>query len=292
VDPVWRCSVCGRRAVYRRTYSGELLCERCLLRVLARSVKRQASRSGGFHPSMDVLVPIGLWRPHLGLALTLALHEATSNLNVRIHAVIPSGDGWEVSVYRESLAELEALERVSLWRARLRLRRLPTTLRACIRLERAWSARAARIIGAQAVALPITRTAAVLEVLDTLLRGEAWGLSEAGEESISIDGIAVAPLFYSVECEAASALAATSRLYAWSPCKVEVLASEVVARILQGRPELAFSPLKAVRLLASPLEPQGRCPLCGGFTPRPGLCPDCEYVGLEDVEVERLGGQA
>jgi hypothetical protein len=286
---VQRCSICGRRAVYRRTYSGELLCERCLLRVLAKSVKRQASRSGGFRPRMDVLVPIGLWRPYLGLALTLALHEATSNLDVHLHAVMPAGDGWEVVVHEGSLARLEALERVTLWRARLRLKRLPDSLRACIRLERAWAVRAAKLVGAQAVALPITRTAAVLEALDTLFRGEAWGLSEAKEESVVIDGIVVAPLFYSVECEVPSALAAALGLYAWSPCKVKVLASEVVARILQGRPELAFSPLKSLRLLLSPLESMERCPMCGGFTPRPGICPDCELVGLDGVDVEELG---
>jgi len=285
---VERCSICGRRAVYRRVYSGELLCERCLLRVLAKSVKRQAARSGGFTPRMSVLVPVGLWCPHLGLALVLALHEATANLGVHVHAAIPSGDGWEVTIDRGSLERLGGLKRVSVWRVRLGLKRLPKTLRGCIRLERAWTARTAKLIGAQAVALPITRTTAVLEALDTLFRGEAWGLSEAIEGSLNVGGVVVAPLFYSVECEVPSALAAAMRLYAWSPCKARVLASEIITRILQGRPELAYSPLKALRLMASPMESAARCPICGGFTPKPGPCPDCEYVGLGHVEVEEV----
>ncbi len=260
------------------------------MRALARSVKRQASRSGGFRPRMGVVVPAALEAPHLGLALAVALHEATRGLDVTVHVVIPEGGGWAVEVPRETLAKLARLGRVRLWRARLQVRRLPSTLRACIRFDRAWSALAARHLGAGAVGLPVTRTTATLAAVDALLRGEPWGLSEALEESVYIGGVAVAPLFYSVEGEAASALAAVEGLKAWGPCKPESLSWGPLMSVLHGRPELEFSPAKAIGLLAGQLRGMPRCRLCGGYTPRPGVCPDCAMTGLEAVEVEPLRG--
>jgi len=281
-----RCSVCGRRAVYKRSYSGELLCERCLLRSLARSVKRQASRSGGFRPRMRVLVPAALTAPHLGLALALALHEATRGLDVTVDIAVPAGREWEVYVHPDSLARLMKLPRARLWKALLRLRRLPSSLRACLRLDRAWSAAAARLIGAGAVGLPVTRTTVILVMLDSLMEGADWGLSDALEESVDINGVHVAPLLYSVEGEAAAALAAAWRLYAWSPCKPRSLSAEAFWSVAGRRPELEFSVQKVVGLLARGSS-RARCPLCGGASPG-GVCPDCRISGLEGVEVEEF----
>jgi len=283
-----KCSVCGRAAVYKRTYSGEILCERCLLRALARSVKRQASRYGRtFRARMSVLVAASLHSPHLGAALALALSRATANLGVAVNMAIPQGDGWGVEFDPESLETLRA-RGVRIWRAHLRLEGgLPSTLVGCMRLDRAWSARAARLIGAHAVAVPVTRTLAILAALDSLLAGEPWGLSEASQEASSVSGLAVAPLFYGVEGEAAAALAGAWRLHAWPACRPSTLGKRAFYSIARGRPELEFSVHKTVEpLAASARRRYGVCPQCGGLTPGGGLCPHCRRSRIVCVGVE------
>jgi hypothetical protein len=289
------CSVCGRRpAVYFRRYSGEYLCKRCLLRALAKSVKRQAGRSGVFRPRMDVLVPVSLWAPHLGLALTLALAEATRSLAVTIHVAVPSAGERRVQVDPNALLELSRFRSVRFWEARLRLQGpLPSTLRGCMRLDRAWAAMAARSVGAGAVALPVSRTTAILALLDSLLSGEGWGVSDASEGPLVASGVPLAPLFYGVEGEATAALAAAYRLYAWPACRPRSLGVAAFRSIARGRPELEFSFHKVARLMAGEASRRyGRCPVCGGYTPGEGPCPYCRLAGLEGVDVSPLRGPA
>lgn len=288
-EPV--CSVCRRRpAVYHRTYSGELLCKKCLLRALARSVKKQAGASSVFRPRMRVLVPVSLWAPHLGLALAAALAEATRKLDVDIHLAVPAGRKWSVDVGWEVLVRLKSMGVSGFWRARVELAGgLPRTLRGCMRLDRAWTAIAARELGADAVGLPVTRTAAILALLDALLSGEPWGVSDAIEDAVYVRGVPEAPLFYNVESEAAAALAAVYGLYAWPPCKPRSLGTKAFSSIARGRPELEFSVHKTLRLLADSISTRdGYCPSCGGLSPDGGLCPYCRAIGLRDVVVEPL----
>lgn len=285
------CSVCRRRpAVYYRTYSGELLCRRCLLRALARSVKKQAGVSGVFRPRMRVLVPASLWAPHLGLALAAALAEATRKLDVNIHLAIPVGEKWSVNVGWEALIRLKGMGVGAFWRARLELSGgLPRTLRGCMRLDRAWTAIAARELGADAVGLPVTRTVAILALLDALLSGEAWGVSDALDDAVYVGDVPEAPLFYNVESEAAAALAAAYGLYAWPPCKPRSLGTKAFGSIARGRPELEFSVHKTLRLIADSAGARyGYCPSCGGLSPGEGLCPYCRAVGLRGVMLEPL----
>ena len=268
------CTACKRRpAVYKRTYSGELLCAKCTRKALHRAVKRSIARLGLLRPRQTILVPLAESNPLGSLVLASALAEIEKHYGSRVILAIPEGanasppQGVDVAVV--SVSPREPPERGD-----------PI---ACWRHDRRWSLRAARMLGADAVLLPLTRTDLNLLLLEALLRGEPAALSEA-LHSIAWTKPPVASGLWRVEGELVAAYAALSGVEAPPGCVRGLrTAKEVYYSVAGGRPELEYSPAKSLEALAAAASRMfAVCPECGGYAHRgEGVCRYCSRYPLK-----------
>ncbi|MCE4628509.1 MAG: hypothetical protein F7C34_05130 [Desulfurococcales archaeon] len=267
------CTACKRRpAVYKRTYSGELLCARCTRKALHRAVKRSIARLGLLKPRQKILVPLASSNPLGSLVLASALSEIEEQYGSRVILGVPEGidasppRGVSVAVVRVSPREPpERGDPVACWRH-----------------DRRWSLRAARILGADAVLLPLTRTDLNLLLLEALLRGEPQALSEA-LHSLAWTKPPIASGLWRVEGELVAAYAAISGVEAPPGCVKRLSAAkEVYYSAASGRPELEYSPTKSLDALAAAAS--GMYPVCiecGGYaSPGESTCRYCSRYTL------------
>ena len=270
-----------RRPCYKRTYSGDLLCEVCLERALLKAVKRAVGRYKVLEPRSRVLVPITYTAPHLSAALALVITKLEAKFSTEVIIARPKDialdevKGWPPEGSKEVLVDVikDGVKTNS-----------PS---ACIRFDRRWSLSLARELGVKAVALPFSRTDLIILSLNALLVEGIEALSES-LDLIEVDGVKFFSAFSAVEGEIVSAYVATRSLWFYSDfCEYEVPARKVFFSVAGRRPELEFSRDKTlVPIQRKVAERLHRCKLCGGFVREGELC---SYCSSARVEVRILG---
>ena len=268
-EPV--CSVCRRRpAVYKRTYSGQLLCPRCLARSLEKAVRASVGRAGGIRPGSRAAVPLSFSAPHYSLALARLAARVERRFNVELVVLAP----------RAVEVEAGAPQGVEIvWVDVEPPRGVECDSTCCWRFDSAWAAREALQRKIEYVLLPVTLTDRIIIALEALISGQPCHLAgfEPGYEHPS--GVRVVKAFSTVEGEAVSAYVAVEGIRAWAPCAPRSPAKTVLYSIARGRPELEYSFEKALGPVAW-AESCGRCRVCGW--PAAGdTCPYCRMLGLE-----------
>lgn len=270
--PVKLCDACRRReAVYIRTYSGQKLCIICLRRTLERAVRRAVSEAGGLPPRSSIVVPITFTAPHLSMALVDVASRVERRFGSKIIALLPS----EVEVHKIDVLEGSGVEVIHLDV------KPPgeATLNECLRFDAAWSAHIAAAIGADAVFLPVTLTDRILAVLDSLILGETWMMSDS-LISRRVGSVRVIHAFGIIEGETVAAYAARIGAVAWSPCRVRSPSKKVFYSIAYRRPELEYSAFKTISKLSEAARRGGDCSVCGGLASgeETTVCPICEKL--------------
>ncbi len=276
------CSVCGvREAVYYRSYSGERLCQRCLLRAVERLVSRSLSAANP-RPTSTFLIPLSSFAPSSSLAMARVLWGAERRFP-RTKVVLAVPDFMADRVLLQGLPEGLSLEVFE-------VRPPPpgsADLISCIRYDRAWSLRAAESLGADIIVLPLSRTDLTLLTLEALLSGDRDALSDA-LRSLSVGGISVVAGAAELEREALAALEFLSGFADVKPMCSLKIASKGVLMSIFGRPEVDYGGLKIPEVLFGQLKDRPRCSICGGLSPG-GVCTRCKVMGLEALSVKRLG---
>ncbi len=277
MDSTRLCTACRRRpAIYKRTYSGDLLCSSCLERALERAVRRSLGETGLLRPRTRLLVPITLSMPGESIALARIVPRversygsetiiaAPASLDIP-ESLIPKGPGTSMAIIN---LEVETPDR-----------RDPI---ACARLERRWALEAARRLGAHAAIMPYTRTDLALLLLHAVLSGNPHAVSEA----LPYMPWTSPPLvtgFHRAEGEIVAAYKASRGITVEPACIPDLSLAKLVFYSIAGRrPELEFSFLKSLDLLASP-QGASKCTMCGGYT---GSGPVCEYCSHTRVRLE------
>ena len=273
------CSVCGRRpAVYYRSYSGHRLCRKDLVDTARRLVSRSLSRVNP-SPRSVIAIPVVSFSPGSSILLAELVASIEERFPSRVVTLVPSalrdavagaisraegalGEVIYIDVNVGPPAELEALD--------------------CIRYERAWSLRAAREVGADILAMPLSRTDLAMLLLESaLMRGE--GLSEA-VPAISVEGISVVAGFGEAERELVAALEFLEGLSDLRPACAIRFRSKRVFMSIYGRPEVDYGGLAvAEALYSAAARSMTRCAVCGGLSREGEVCGTCLRLGLKGL---------
>ncbi len=255
-----------------RRASGHPLCAKCLEEVLARSFKRSIRGLDAFRPGVSVGVYISALDPLSGVTLAY------------VAGLVESEYGGRVVALRPGYVELGPSSLSLLGRAGVRVEEAPDPgLRGSIwaprllRVERGAAALAASRLGLRVALLPVTRTMLSALGLEALMSGSLDYMADYSEGSFNAMGVTVAYGFRAVESEAvrayaalAGALDAESRVspeYRFKPVFQSVASTE--------RPELEYSSLASISLIASTLESKSRCRVCGAPIEGGSCCADC-----------------
>ena len=270
------CTSCKRKpAVYKRTYSGELLCIDCLERSLEKAVRRSLGETGLLRPRTTLLVPISLSATPQSLALARLLANVERRYGSRLIVAVPSL--LSISFKLKNIINIKIINIKINYNDEL-----PRNPIECARLERRWWLETARQIGAQAIISPYTRTDLILIMLHAVLSGDSYALSEALHK-IDWTQPPIISGFHRVEGEAILAYASLKQLLVEPVCIPDLSLSKLIFYSIAGRrPELEFSSSKSIDLLASPPE-IGKCVLCGGYT-RAGE-PICKYCKNREITI-------
>ncbi len=150
----------------------------------------------------------------------------------------------------------------------------PTLLRA----ERSAAALAALEWEANVALLPVTRTTLTALGVEALMSSRLEYMVDVAENSFEVMGVTVAYGLRTIESEAVRALATLRGLVdISSTITPRYLYKRVYSSVAySGRPELEYSSLAAVSLIASTHRIEARCKLCGGPAGRGSeCCKDC-----------------
>lgn len=268
-----QCSVCGRRpAFYFRRASGHLLCRQCLASALERGIKRSLRGITAFRPHGFLLIAPTAFDPAAAHVVARLLRVPAVRSRARLALLrVKRYPGWdcpEVDGVEELLVEAEPLPQGGVDALDL------------LRFERALAAEAAKLFGADAALLPVTRSTLSLLGLQALLDARLEFLVDVSGNKMVARGV---PVFYALQATEQEAVRALE--YSLDPslpeCRSEVKpvapAKRVYAMVAEpGRPELEYSSVRAAEALVSGLQGYTVCPSCGGPTVRgKGPCDSC-----------------
>ncbi|MCE4624780.1 MAG: hypothetical protein F7C35_02810 [Desulfurococcales archaeon] len=282
-----KCSVCGRRqAVYKRTYSGELLCKTCLERAVIKGVRRSLAEAHALRPMMKLLLPLTFSNPLGSLVLASVLPKVERQYNGRVTLALPQSLSTDVD---EEVLTRSGLDVVHV---KLEPERPPSRDPIeCWRFDRRWALRTAFQLSQDAIILPLTRTDLNLLLIHTILSGRPEGLSEA-LPSITWTKPPIISGLSKLEGEIVAAYSAINKINPPQGCNPDLWASkELVYSVARRRPELEFSSHKSLTLLLEgltrSLHPR-HCRMCGGFTVGNGdVCQYCSKLDLNAYLVTR-----
>ena len=268
------CASCKRRpASYYRRASGQPLCTPCLEEAVARAVKRSIRGLRAFKPGVRVGVYLGAIDPLSAAVLAYVTGLVERRYSASTIAFKPT----YITLGSRSLNLLEEagvevveaptpkLEEV-VWAPKL------------LRVERSAAALAALEWGANVALLPVTRTTLTAVGVEALMSSRFEYMIDVVEGSFEAADVIVAYGLRAIENEAVRALAVLRGLMdIHSTVTPSYLYKKVYLSVAYtGRPELEYSSLSAVSLIASTLKIRGRCRLCGGpIEEGGGCCRDC-----------------
>jgi hypothetical protein len=264
-----KCTVCKRRsAVYKRTYSGDLLCPICLERAVIRGVRRSLGEAGILLPRHTILLPITFSNPLGSLVLSHVLPKVERRFGSQVIVGIPEELVDVVDVLPENL-KYHIIE----------IDGTPTRTREdpifCWRFDRRWSLLTARLVNANAIILPLSRTDLNLLALHALISGKPEALSEA-LPLINWTNPPIISGLSRLEGEIVAAYAAVKNIDAPKGCCPDLSLSKSLFYSVAGRrPELEFSSFKSLRLLLEGARRLSKCKYCGGFTREGEVCEYC-----------------
>ncbi len=280
------CNRCKRRrALYLRISSGEALCVHCL----RDEVMRQASRSlasAGLSLRATLLVPVSSFAPSASLLAAVLTASIEKRFKSRVLVAIPS--------FYEGLSSSfklpEGLEGVTVdvkpWPPK------EADIISCVRYDRAWSTRAARLIGADVVVAPLSRTDLTVLLLEALLRGRPDEVFDS-QPTLSVLGVKHVEVFSRVEREALAATEFLEGLRLEPACRV-LIRSKPVFMSVAGGPEMDYGALELSTKLAAEFKAPQLCMSCGAPSAGP-ICDHCASLGLDRISVSLVGqhpGQA
>lgn len=268
------CVSCKRRpASYYRRASGQPLCTTCLEEALARAVKRSIRGLRAFKPGIRVGVYLGAIDPLSGAVLAYITGKVERRYSASTIAFKPSyitlGPRSTSLLKEAGVKVVEAptpMLQKEVWASKL------------LRAERSAAALAASKWEVNVALLPVTRTTLTALGVEALMSSRLEYMIDIVEGSFEAAGVTVAYGLRAVESEAVRALAALKGLVdVYSTIKPRYLYKNVYSSVASaGRPELEYSSLSAVNLIASTLRVEARCKLCGGPVVEGGwCCRDC-----------------
>ena len=270
------CSLCGRRpAVYYRSYSGHRLCRKDLVDTARRLVSRSLSRANP-SPRSVIAVPVVSFSPGSSLLLAELVASIERRFPSKVVTLVPSALSGAVA---EAISKMEgALGEVVYVDVSVSP---PAELDAidCVRYERAWALRAARGVGADILAMPLSRTDLAMLLLESaLLRGE--GISEA-MPMVSVGDVRVVAGFGEAERELVAALEFLEGLSDVRPACAIRFRSKRVFMSIYGRPEVDYGGIAIAEALYSvAAKSMRRCAVCGGLSREGEVCGTCLRLGL------------
>ncbi len=267
------CTVCKRReAVYKRTYSGDLLCKPCLRRQLTRQIKHSLGSQGILKPRQHVIVALSPLAPLQSLTLAEIATSIEAKYGSKV-TILYNKNTIKINNNRMQRPPVDAVELIV---ADDMLPKEDMTYTECMRFERATAVIHAIQNGADAVILPYTRDMLAIAMLEAT--ASDWTYLSEARDYLAGAKPAIAGLSR-VESEAASAYAALSGYDAQPLCKPRMLLSKVFKRIARGRPELVYSTAKSIELLSTQAGVKARtCRICGGYTRQGDVCSICKML--------------
>ncbi|MGC9209890.1 MAG: hypothetical protein ACP5FT_01275 [Acidilobus sp.] len=269
------CSRCNRRpAVFFRSASGEALCRSCLWDEVSASSSK-AFKDVELRPTSRFLVPLSSFAPSASLLAALVLAHVERRFPSTVLLAMPSF--YDVTLPRDLPFNLKAI--------RFTVSPAPPTrasLISCLRYDRAWALRAASLVGADVVVLPLSRT----DLTGVLLEGLLTGTPEASfdaQPSAEVGRVKVVGLFSNLERESVAALEYLEGVSLRPACDIEWKTKPVMMSIA-GAPERDYGALEVapriVRLVSRP----SSCSACGAPAEGP-LCSYCLRLGLDRLSV-------
>ncbi len=277
---VSKCAVCkNRKIVYKRSYSGDLMCDLCLEKTLIKAVKKVIGKYRILKPFSKVLVPITYTAPHYSAALAHILAKLERKFSTEVIIARPSDIEYDVGVNWPPLNARELIVDIKVSGLDI------TNPSACVRFDRRWSLFLAKRLGIDIIALPFSRTDLIIFALNALLVEGIEAISEA-LDYISINNVKFFSAFSEVEGEIVSAYVAIRSLWFYSNlCKYKIDARDVFYSIAGRRPELEFSIEKTLNpIFTKSSTLYNRCNLCGGFSKGN----TCRYCNKSDLQITLL----
>ncbi len=274
------CSRCrARRAVYLRSSSGEVLCQRCLWDEVLALTSRAVSRVNP-GPSSRFLVPISSFAPSTSLVAALALSVVERRFRSTVILGVPS------FYPRDIVVGLSGRPRIEVQAFEVSPRPpQEADLVYCTRYDRAWSLRAAATVGADIIVFPLTRSDLTALLLESLLHGPRDGVFDC-QASYLIRGLKALNLFHLIERETIAALEYLEGYQLLPACRPKLITKQVMMSIA-GAPERDYGGLPLPVELAHLLRAPGTCVACGAPSIGP-LCEPCRSMGLGSLSVRAL----
>ncbi len=266
------CTVCKKRpAVYYRRYSGDYLCEKCLSRTLERTIHRSLASTKKLEPNSKILLPITFTNPVHSLILSKFIPRIESEYNVETIIAVPQ-------YFYEQLKNYKPSENLHVANIAPPSHDVTDPFY-CWRYDRAWSIKLAKNHGAQAIVLPLTRTDLNLLMLEAVLRGQSFLLSES-LPILQLDSISIISGAQRAEGELLAAYLALNKdtiPLVKTPCRPDLKNAKLLFySVAVGRPELEFSSFKSISLLTRKLPLKNKvCSLCGGYSDNGDICSYC-----------------
>ncbi|AFZ70939.1 hypothetical protein Calag_1220 [Caldisphaera lagunensis DSM 15908] len=273
------CSICKKRqAIYYRAYSGEYICAKCLNNVMEKNVKKEINKTKSLSIDSKIVIPITYFSPSSSIALSNLIYRIEKRYKSRIAIVIPKDYNIEeIKNFLENKSDLFIAEINIKPPERL-------SLQECIRFERVWSMRAAKILGYEFVFLPVSRTDISLIVIDSLINGKANLLSES-LEFIEYNGIKFLYPFSGIEGETLVSYEFLSGINVKPLCLTNIKSKNVFYSIAGNRPELDFGSERLLDKLGNFLDKLGKCKICAGFSDKE-ICDTCNKLNLKELDVK------
>ncbi len=275
------CSICKKRqAVYYRAYSGEYICAKCLNNVMEKNVKKEINKTKALNIDSKIVIPITHFSPSSSIALSNLVYRIEKQFKSKIAIIIPKGYNIEeIRNLLENKSDLFIAEINIIPPEKL-------SLQECIRFERAWSIKAAKILGYEFVFLPISRTDISLMIIDSLINGEANFLSES-LEFMEYNGIKFLYPISGIEGETLVSYEFLSGINVKPLCLPYIKSKNVFYSIVGNRPELDFGSERLIGKLGNFLEKlkENRCKICAGFSDKE-ICNTCEKLNLKELDVK------
>jgi tRNA(Ile)-lysidine synthase TilS/MesJ len=274
------CSICKKRpAIYYRAYSGEYICAKCLNNVIEKGVKRVINKIKILSMDSKIVIPITYFSPSSSVVLSNILYRIEKQFKSKIAIIIPNNYNIEeIKIFLDN--------KVDIFIAKISIKppdRL--SLIECLRYERAWSIKAAKALGYNFIALPITRTDISLILLDSLLNGRIEFISES-LEFLDNNGIKIFYPFSGIEGEMLASYEFISGIKINPLCLTYIKSKNIFYSIAGSRPELDFGSQRIIERFnyAANKLAKTKCKICGGFSDNE-ICNTCNKLNLKNIDV-------
>ncbi|MGC9071170.1 MAG: hypothetical protein ACP5HK_00515 [Acidilobus sp.] len=254
------------------------MCVRCIWDEVSSSSSKILSMARPT-PRSRFLVPISSFAPSASLLASLILARIERRFPSSVFLAVPSF--YETPELKNKPANLSVL--------RFRISPPPPSTAdviSCIRYDRAWAVRAASIVGADIIVLPLARTDLTAVLLEALLTGKPEASFDS-QAHLVVGERKLVNLFAYIERETVAALEYVESLDLKAACMPVIITKPVLFSII-GAPERDYGALEITPRFVQAIRRPYICRACGAPSSS-SLCGYCSRLGLAELSVAQIG---